>query len=300
MGPAATVRFAGWNLPATAQQDKSIALPARDTNQSGDWGQIDVSLDGTPGHARLRLVEGASIVAADSSDPQAPQPITIPSIVSGRIEIPRDADAFSFMATKAKKIQIAVESRSLGFPLDAMIAVTDAAGKQLAENDDAGKGRDPELVFAPPADGSYVVVVRDVHRHGGARHVYRLSLAETALDYALTLASDSFVLAADKPLEIPVTIERRDGMDQPIEVSVQGLPPGVMAAAVTSEPKGDSAKAVKLVLSVEAGAKFATRGVPVRIVGRVAAEPPRFRLATFATGTGQGRHQDAWLTLPGM
>lgn len=297
-GQAANVRFLGWNLPPAAAQDKSIAIPARDPSQVGVFEQVGAALDGTAGAATLRIFEGASLVAADTSDPKTPQPITIPSIVSGRIEAPGDVDAFSFTATKGQRLKFSVEARGLGFPLDPILFVTDAAGKQLAENDDAGKGRDPELVFAAPADGQYAIVIRDVHRHGGTRYLYRLATTVAGQDYALTLAADAFVLAAGKPLEIPVTIERRDGMDQPIEVSVLGLPAGVTAPAVVSEPKGDSAKAVKLILNADAAAKFAANGASMRIIGKVAAEPARFRLATFVTGAAPATHQDVWLTLP--
>jgi hypothetical protein len=53
-----------------------------------------------------------------------------------------------------------------------------------------------------------------------------------------------------------------------------------------------------LILNADAAAKFAANGASMRIVGKVAAEPARFRLATFVTGAAPATHQDVWLTLP--
>lgn len=298
-GAATTVRSEGWQLTGPALTERPLTPAAADPAQPNPLGVVPWWVDGIAGWAEAKVVAAPSVIAADASGPDAPQAISIPTVVSGRIEQPRDSDFFSFMGVKGKRVKVAVEARSLGFALDPHVAVTDAAGKQLAENDDAGKGRDSELVFAIPADGEYRIVVRDVHRHGGPRHTYRLTLIEPGRDFALTLAADTFALAADKPLEIPVTIERRDGFDQPIEFSVQGLPAGVAVAPVVSEPKGDSAKAIKLALTADAAAKFERPGTPIRIVGRIAGSPQEWRLATFATGAGPASaHHDAWLTLP--
>ena len=118
-----------------------------------------------------------------------------------RIDPPRDQDVYRFTARKGEKWLIRVESRSLGHPLDAVLRVLDSAGKVLTEVDDPGSRRrsttrDPELTFTPAADGTYRVVVRDLNGQGSFRHVYRLSLAAPAADFALTLAADRFTLDA--------------------------------------------------------------------------------------------------------
>ena len=78
------------------------------------------------------------------------EPIELPVTVSGRIEKARDVDVFRFDARKGQSLTFQVESRALGFPLDAVLAITDAAGKQLARVDDVAATRDATLTFSPP------------------------------------------------------------------------------------------------------------------------------------------------------
>ena len=89
--------------------------------------------------------------------------------------------------------------------------MTDASGKLLVKGEPKGPRVDTDLVFTSPGDGRYLVTVADLHGRGGLRFVYRLAIEPVQPDFAVTLAADSFVLPKDKPLEIPVSIDRRDG-----------------------------------------------------------------------------------------
>src|SRR5205085_926694 len=71
---------------------------------------------------------------------------------------------------------------------------------------------------------------RDRYGDGGPRHAYRLRLTPAAPDFALTLAADRLTLAAGKSLDVPVTVQRLNGFAGDVELSVEGLPPGVQAA----------------------------------------------------------------------
>ena len=90
------------------------------------------------------------------------------------------------------------------------------------------------------------------------------------------MAADALALAPGKTVEIPLAIERQNGFKQPIEISAIDLPAGVTAEKVTSEPTGDSAKAVKLVLRAAEDAA-AWQGI-VRITGTSASDQ---RFATY-------------------
>ena len=283
-GAPATVRLFGWNLLESANQ-----LTLADGASSAF--QADVA-----GVVPLAVVDHPSIVALDASDPAQPQPVTLPVTISGRIEAPRDIDAFAFAAKKGQKLRVRIESNTLGFLLDPLLLVTDAAGKLLAEVDDTNNQRDAQLDFTPPADGDYRVLVRDLHHHGGFRYVYRLTIAEAKPDFALTVAADAFVVAPGKPLEVPITIERRDGFSGDIEIKPLDLPPGIAAAAVVSKGEGETSKAVKLVLTADASA--ASANGPFRIVGKTAGEPPLARTVTYPIAGPNARGEQLWLTVP--
>ena len=120
---------------------------------------------------------------------------------------------------------------------------------------------------------------------------------EVQPDFALTIAADSFVVAPDMPLTIPVTVDRRDGMKDPIEVRIVGLAEGMMSAPVISQPEGETAKAVSLVIQSAAGVAGQSAGSrPIQIIGASMGSTPRVRSAAFPVAGIRGRHSDVWLT----
>src|SRR5690606_29983008 len=161
------------------------------------------------------------------------------------------------------------------------------------EVDDAARtDRDVAIVQPIPADGTYRLLVRDLHHHGGMRYVYRMTLNEAQNDLSLSLAAQSFVLTPGKPLEIPITVTR-SGVNEEIEITAVDLPDGVLVTPVKSEGKGATAKAVKLELKAT-GAPFSGM---VRIVGRTLGEQPLERTATFTVAGAVPKQSSVWLTV---
>src|SRR5205823_5062285 len=128
-----------------------------------------------------------SILEAEPNDLAHPQSISLPVAVSGRIDPPRDVDAYAFTARKGETLAFRVESRSLGQPLDAVLRISDATGGSVVEVDDVRRGFDPEVRFNVPADGTYQATVRDLNGQGGPRHAYLLVAEAPRADFALTL-----------------------------------------------------------------------------------------------------------------
>jgi len=243
--------------------------------------------------------------------------IALPMTVSGRLAKVGQVGLYSFVATKDKKLRFKVAAKALGYPTDAVITVLDKDGKSIAEADDANRDdRDPVLDFTPPADGRYAVAVRDLANRGDLRLVYRLTAEPVEPDFSLTLAADSFVIEKDKPLEVAVNVSARDGLKEPIEIHVVGLPNGVTAEAVKFEPSGESPSpmggegrrsrrsstpqssgpSVKLV--VKADETAATGGFPIRIEGRRVGESYEPRSARFALNLPlAGGHYAAWVVV---
>ncbi len=158
------VQLAGWNIPESLH---SVTIrPADELAEIADPQLANV--------AALLVEPHETIIEAEPNEQGTPQELSLPVTVSGRIEHPEDVDAFSFTGQKDQPLVFQLQSRALGYPLDAVLQVFDAEGKSLARADDAGGGYDAELTFSPPADGKYVVVVTDLTRQGSPRHVYRL------------------------------------------------------------------------------------------------------------------------------
>ncbi|SIO60327.1 pre-peptidase C-terminal domain-containing protein [Singulisphaera sp. GP187] len=279
----------GWNVPETA---KRLAVVADGNHETASLIHPDFA-----NTVDIRLVAHAALIEQEPSDRDHPQAIPVPSTVSGRIAPARDQDVFTFPAKKGQTLSLLVESESLGAPLDPVLRVTDAAGKTLNDVDDSGKEHDVQLAFTPPADGDYQLSIRDLHGHGGERFVYRLTIAAPDPDYTLTLKADRLTLTPDKAGTLEVAIERKNGFKSPIEVRFDGLPEGMTAPSVRSEPGKDTEKTVTLSLTATAMAAATAPSGPFRVLGRavdgaMVERPARFAIEGLSATTDQ-----PWLTV---
>jgi hypothetical protein len=234
-------------------------------------------------------------VEAEPNSPSLPQAISLPQTVSGVIGEPDDIDGWKFTAAAGQRLSFTLTAVSLGSNLDAVVRIQDAAGKVLQEFDDAPlDGADLHVIFPAPQAGEFVVAVTDRFAHGGPGYGYVLAIADETPQAVLSVAADAFTVKADSPLEIPLTIERRGGFANPLAISISGLPDGVTMDAAVSEPTGDSAKAVKLV--VKSSRAEAWSG-PIRILGKADGIATEISAVSASPLTG-ARLPHLWLTVP--
>ena len=145
-------------------------------------------------------------------------------------------------------------------------------------NDDGGPafGRDSNLEFTAPADGTYLVALRDSRDQEGADHPYRLTIREPSPDFRMEMPSrrsgrilsgneDStyFNLPAGGRLTVDVAVHRLDGFDGEVRVRLEDLPAGVSAGTAVVPSDADST-----VILVEASSEAAFAPTRVRVVGR--------------------------------
>jgi hypothetical protein len=281
----ASVKLHGWNLP-DAMQNWSVQLGSPVRSQ-------EIILPDVAGSAAVRREPHATLMEQEPNGRESPQEIQLPVTITGRIDKRGDVDIFRLRAKKDEKLVFRAESRTLGFPLDPLLRLTDAAGKTLAEVDDSASGRDAELAFTIPDDGEYRLMIRDLHGHGGDRYVYRLSGTHAEPDFSLKVAADSFVLTPGKTLEVAVTVDRANGFASEIELVAERLVDGILAPAVKSAASGDTAKTVKLTLSAASGPLAG----PFRIVGRVPGQPDFVRTAQCPVANLSAATTDLWVTV---
>ena len=246
--------------------------------------------------ASVLVVPHPTSIEQEPNDLAQAQSVEVPVSITGHVASPRDVDAFRFAGKKDQRLRFEVIARDVGSPLDPVLRITDVKGTVLKEADDEGReSADPDFVFALPADGEYRVAVTDRFAHHGERFVYLLNITEASPDFALLVSSDSFVLQPDKEFEVPVTVSHASGFAEAIELSVVGLPDGVTVQPAKSEPKGDSAKAVKLTLKTNGEVTFSG---PIRIVGRsVGGERSLERMAVSPLKVFGTETSHLWLTV---
>src|SRR5262249_33768562 len=168
--------------------------------------------------------------------PEQATRVTIPCGINGRIGAKRDLDHFVFAASKGKPIRFEVKARRFGSvlqsSLDSVLDVMTVKGAMLASNDDAF-GKDAALVFAPPADGDYVLRIRDLNNKGGPTAVYYIEADWALPDFSLRCDPDKAMIGPGSSAAWYVQVTRQNGFARPVRVNVEGLPPGVSASPLT-------------------------------------------------------------------
>jgi hypothetical protein len=275
------VDLIGWNIPDAAR--KQVVKPA----EALDCVTLFHTQVANP--VGVRVEPHTTVLQDRTNDRDHPQAVPLPVTISGRLERKNAVHVYRFEAKKGQKLTVQAEAQTLGFPLNPVLVLTDASGRTLARAEGAAVGRDPEMAFAAPQDGTYQVEVHDLHAEGGLRHLYRLRVVFTEPGFELKLATDRFTLTSDKPLDIPVTVERHNGFDRELELVAEGLPEGVSAAMV---PAGPAAKSLTLRLT---GAKLAS--VPFRITGKSKGNDQPQHLARIALPLFNTASSYLWLTV---
>ncbi len=158
-------------------------------------------------------------------------------------------------------------------------------------NDDGGLrfgGKDSRLHFEAPADGDYVVRIRDVRGLDGERYAYRLTLREPAPDFEVTFDPKSFNIPRGGRVSVTVTADRQDGFDGPIDVELRDLPAGLTA---TSGRIGPGAVTTVLMLAADEDAAFERQNATL---------PSMFRSGGSASGDARAASTGRPYVVPGV
>jgi hypothetical protein len=136
-------------------------------------------------------------------------------------------------------------------------------------NDDGGPGfgADSLLHFTAPADGEYILRIRDSEGLGGDGYTYRLTARKPRPDFRLTVAPRNPNVPRGGSIPVTVTAARLDGFDGEIAVQLAGLPPGLHASHGTIRP---GQVTTTITLSADADASLAA-ATSLQAVGTAAA-----------------------------
>jgi hypothetical protein len=134
------------------------------------------------------------------------------------------------------------------------------------QNDDGGPGygKDSVVHFTAPADGEYLVRIRDVRGNACEGCPYRLTIREPRPDFRLTVGQRNPNVPLGGTIPVTVTAFRMDDFDGPIDVSMEDLPVGLTATNGIIAPRQIS---TTLLLSADASAKL-DHAAPLKIAGR--------------------------------
>lgn len=227
-GEATLVDLTGWNLPT-----KQLTQDGKDKGpgvyplsaQQGEWLSHRVPL-----FVMDTLPE--VLAKKDNHSRKSAQALTLPVIVNGRVEQPGQWEVFRFEGRAGGEIAAEVSARRLGNPLDSVLRLTDAGGRQLAYSDDRedkGLGLDTHhadsyLCAKLPADGAYFLHLGDVQQQGGPEYAYRLRISAPRPDFELRITPSSVNVRGGGSVPLTVYALRKDGFAGEIQLALKDAP----------------------------------------------------------------------------
>ena len=209
--------------------------------------RAEISFKNTKGEHHLASVKNwgpANFALSDFPEQLEPQKstATVPAVFNGRIARPGETDTWKIKLDEKQKITFDLAAVQLGSPLDAVLSIHDAKGKQLATNDDRAKGQpDPRLDFTAKAAGFYTIKIRErFASRGGPTFAYRLTASALVVEtpgFNLSYGATHFNLtrATEPPKDdtkpsgpkLKINVQRQGGFKGEITLTLAGLPKDV-------------------------------------------------------------------------
>ena len=231
-GQPTELQLVGFHLP---QVPMAICTPPADSPMGAAWLRLPMGAENT-NPVPVLLSDLPLVMESDKENdtPANAQPVTIPVGINGRIEKEADADCFVFEAKKGETFSFEIVARRRQSGLDSYLRILNDKGVQVGVNDDMKLGRrsnaDSEVEnWVAPADGKYVVEVRDVHLRGGATFPYFLKIIRSNPYFALYLDTDKTQLSPGGNGAIFCRVDRKNGFTGEVQLHIDGLPQGVTA-----------------------------------------------------------------------
>ncbi len=290
------LQFADLALPLGATLGSKQPLRFASASAAGG-GELDLSHENVPGEAsaalppaesftgaapRLAVSDFPELVESPAAGGQRQELPAAPVAVSGALAAAGEEDQYALSVTAGQKLRVEITARRFGSPVDAVLAIKNEQGGQLAAADDRPGTSDPMVEYTVPAGVNRIVLaVKDLLGRGGEEFVYRIVAGDTSRpDFSLSLASDRVIVPAGGTQVIPVQVTRTNYSgpialsleDQPAELQLQGhvIPPGATIGLLT--------------LSAAEGSPQAKL---TRLIGRtVEYAPPAVGAATFGDFPG--------------
>ncbi len=230
-GETLTFRFIG---DPSGELEREITLPP---DADGRW-PVFAERDGvrspSPNWIQVSPLPHVAEAEPNGGAKQASPAPPAPCALHGVLAEEKDHDWFRFTAKKDRNYDLVVQARHLRSPLDALISLRDGAGKHLESNDDQG-GPDSLLRWKCPADGEYLLQIRDKLGRSGDGFTYRVEIRERRAEISATLpvaernnsqARKMICVPRGNLYATPVNINRANHRT-PVSFEAVSLPQGV-------------------------------------------------------------------------
>ena len=193
-------------------------------------------------------------VSDDVQQPAGVFTLSVPSGVTGVLDQRFAVDRYAITGKKGEVWAVEVSHEKTGSQVDAVFAIFDHEGKELARNDDRLGSTDARVEFQVPADGDYTIRVNDVASKSGTRAAtYHLSVQYAQPGFELSIP-----MLLNAPIggkaSLAINVTRFGGLTEAIDVTVSGLPVGVTVPERLQVAANQNVLSVELSVAADAAA----------------------------------------------
>ena len=191
---ASKIVFDSPGISAIIIPQVASALPPPNFDTDGNpnvTADITVAKAVPPGVCRFRVISASGVTDAglwmigrnlpqieetvSHADLKTAQLVTLPIAVNGHIAAQGEQDVYRFTLEAGKVFVAETQSSRMGLPLDTLLILQDANGRQVADNDDT-YGSDSLLVYTPKTAGTYTLTLSSSDGQASPSHAYRLEM----------------------------------------------------------------------------------------------------------------------------
>jgi hypothetical protein len=241
----------------------ALAAMLEPRSGSSVWDAVTVRVSDLP----VAMAEAETVVSGTPR--MRTQTVTPPISIEGILERRGSRGSFAFAAKKGRWYSFEVFARRYYSPLDAEIRLYDAkTNRVIASNDDlrtpsGGLTKDAGLAWQAPRDMEVRLEVRDMLGKGSPQHVYHLEIDTPSPTFDLTCDPQLSMAGQGGRTVVYAKVDRKFGFAGAVDLSLEGLPPGLKATkARIPEDQSDAC----VVLEAAADAKLDAANF--RLVGR--------------------------------
>jgi hypothetical protein len=277
----------------TAIKPLGLSLPenfAPWTQAATSLGELNLNHPLATGHAIIPVVNHHVYSEPISEDAKAVSP---PLALCGVIREAKQQDTWTITLEKDKTYRFETESHGIGSPLDPIVRLLNAEGKEVQKVDESNGNRDPNFFWKANASGVFKLIVEDAEGFNGPFHFYRVFVKAVEPNVSIKGTVDHVEGEAGKPIEVKLTVDRTDGFAEVLEAEwvadpAYPLPANCTVTSSVSDKEGESAKELKWTLQSPAALSLA-----IRLQIRSKADPNRIFPVTF----GDEKAPNLWLTV---
>jgi len=288
------LKLFGYNLP-----DKQPHLSLNFTNPDAVVDRAIIRHPSFPNHLELPLTSATPTILAKQTE------ISVPAAASGQLAEPGETNRLTVAAKKGQALDIQVSSQRFGFPLDPVLIIQNAEGKELKRVDDGDvkTDRDARLLWSAPNDGNYTLVISDLFGKGGSLWHYLLTMDEARPSFTATVEKSFYKVEADKSVDVKIKINRLEGHKTPLKIEARNLPAGITIVPPTEIPD----KTADITVKIKAEKTASDAALPIQFtLTEASGETPASQLARYSflpTIPGGSfllnETEDIWLTVIG-